>query len=74
YNLYLNGYDDWFLPSFEEFRMSLDAVKQTGLTTGVYWLSTERTVNKALSINIQAATVKLELKSKKRLVRAFRTF
>jgi len=49
-------------------------VKQTGLTTGVYWLSTERTVNKALSINIQAATVKLELKSKKRLVRAFRTF
>lgn len=73
-NFTSNGYDDWFLPSFEEFRQSIDGVKISGLTSGVYWTSTERLINKALSLNVQAATVKLEFKSKLRRVRPFRSF
>ncbi len=74
YNFTSNGYDDWFLPSFEEFRQSIDGVKISGLTSGAYWTSTERLINKALSLNVQAATVKLEFKSKLRRVRPFRSF
>lgn len=74
YNFTSNGYDDWFLPSFEEFRQSIEGVKISGLTSGVYWTSTERLINKALSLNVQAATVKLEFKSKLRRVRPFRSF
>ncbi|MCE1168375.1 MAG: fibronectin type III domain-containing protein [Sphingobacteriia bacterium] len=74
YNLDLNGYNDWFLPSFEEFKIYLPGLTLYGLTTGNYWLSTERAANKALIMNLSSLTAKNERKSKLRQVRPFRKF
>ena len=74
YNLSLNGYNDWFLPSFEEFKLCLGGVQQYGLTSGNYWLSNERSANKALFMNLGTLSVKNDRKTAKKQVRPFRSF
>ncbi len=74
YNLDLNGYNDWFLPSFDEFKIYMSGLALYGLTTGNYWLSTERAANKALVMNLGTMTAKNERKSKLKQVRPFRKF
>lgn len=74
YNLSLNGYNDWFLPSFEEFKLCLGGAQQYGLTSGNYWLSNERSANKALFMNLGTLSVKNDRKTAKKQVRPFRSF
>lgn len=73
YNYSINGYDDWFLPSSEELKLSVAGMRISGLTSGIYWTSTELVVNKAMRYNVQSAIPKLDFKSKRFLVRPFRS-
>lgn len=46
YNLTLNGYSDWFLPSKQELRLMQALLNSLGITEW-YWTSTQRWANRA---------------------------
>ena len=52
-NLTLNGYSDWFLPSYEElYEMYLNKAAIGGFATNYYWSSSEFSTNFAWALNI----------------------
>lgn len=76
YNLDLNGYQDWYLPSKEEMELVYESKDQVGgFGTGTYWVSTQATSNTAWIISITTGNASSNFKSTGTYrVRAVRSF
>lgn len=73
YNLTLNGYSDWFLPSKQETRLMQAFLTSRGGTLHSYWTSTQRFANRAwlLQFNGTWLYMPYNTKTNVRAVRAF---
>lgn len=74
-DLVLNGYDDWFLPSYNELSYVCfyqSALNISGTTNKVYWCSNESQINSAQIYNFVYCTSYSSIKSALLNVRAMR--
>ncbi len=77
YNLILNGYDDWFLPSIEELKLLYFHFKSKGLGNFIssqYWSSSETDFNNAWIMNFALGADIENNGNKSYAVRAVRYF
>jgi hypothetical protein len=77
YNLSLNGYDDWYLPSQDELNLMYINLKLKGLGNfgpTVYWSSSEANLNNAWAQGFVSGTMSLNGKAFTASVRAIRSF
>jgi hypothetical protein len=78
YNLEVNGYTDWFLPSRDELKAmhsNLHSNGKGGFETVKYWSSTEGSINSARAVNFLDGTHNEEdVKGENFRVRAIRAF
>jgi hypothetical protein len=77
YDLSLNGYSDWFLPSRSELNLMYTNLKSAGLggfSSVDYWSSTETSSTSAYSQSFSTGTVTVSSKSLTKYVRAVRAF
>jgi len=77
WNLYLNGLDNWFLPSKDELDLIYKNLHKKGLgkfAEGSYWSSTERSTFAAWSQNFGGGAQNVIDKSNMAYVRAARAF
>jgi hypothetical protein len=77
-NLVIEGYSDWFLPSFSELqKLYMNRLSIGGFTSGVYWSSTEYSGNPttgAAGFSFSTGGSALNTKNTSYYVRAIRTF
>lgn len=77
YDLYLNAYSDWYLPSLTELNYIYENLKKNGLGSGLYnyiWSSTEDGLNYAKAVDFDDGTVDNVSKTNSCKVRAVREF
>jgi len=75
YNLSLNGYDDWFLPSKDELnQMYINRVAIGGFAADVYWSSSEQPTDSAYRQNMDSGAQGSSGKFNAFHVRAIRAF
>ncbi len=77
YDLSLNGYSDWFLPSRSELSLMYTNLKSAGLggfSSVDYWSSTETSSSSAYYQSFSTGTVSTATKSITKYVRAIRAF
>ena len=77
YDLILNGYSDWYLPSRSELSLMYTNLKSAGLggfSSIDYWSSTEYSATSAYYQSFSTGTASYATKSTTKYVRAVRTF
>ena len=74
-DLTLNGYDDWYLPSFGEFNIMYENRNiLSGFIQANYWTSTEYDADQAYALNFINGSPFVPLKNTPQRVRAIRYF
>jgi hypothetical protein len=75
YNLILNGYDDWFLPSADELnKIYSNRAIIGGFNTSFYWSSSEVNTSNAYYLNFNTGQLTIGGKANPCRVRAIRAF
>jgi hypothetical protein len=75
YDLVLNGYSDWYLPSFNElWKLYLNKITIGGFSNNLYWSSSENDLSGAAALNFSTEFVSNAAKILTLYVRAVRSF
>lgn len=73
-NAFVEGYDDWFLPTKEQLNQLYSQRRAAGMANSVYWSSSEGDVDNAWAQNFASGEVLVGKKTNGSRVRAVRLF